>query len=144
MEADDKLLDKLVTSVDPTGQLAPGPDLVTRFDKINSELRAKNNQQMSDLRFKTEEKILWNGPFIHWGKEEADFADVRNWMHDGKKIDQAVHLGFDLSDVQNGPVTPPTTAAWCGPPISGSTATASCSITATRCNRSTATCARST
>jgi murein DD-endopeptidase MepM/ murein hydrolase activator NlpD len=104
VEADDRLLEKLVTSVDPTGQLAPGPDLVTRFDKINTELRAKNNQQMSDLRFKTEEKILWNGPFTHWGKEEADFADVRNWMHGGKKIDQAVHLGFDLSDVQNGPV----------------------------------------
>ncbi len=104
VEADDKLLDKLVTSVDPTGQLAPGPDLLTRFDKINTELRAKNNQQLADLRFKTEEKILWNGPFIHWGKEEADFADVRNWMHQGKKIDQAVHLGFDLSDVQNGPV----------------------------------------
>jgi murein DD-endopeptidase MepM/ murein hydrolase activator NlpD len=104
VEADDKLLEKLVTSVDPTGQLAPGPDLVTRFDKINTELRAKNNQQLADLRFKTEEKILWNGPFIHWGKEEANFADVRDWMHAGKKIDQAVHLGFDLSDVQNGPV----------------------------------------
>jgi murein DD-endopeptidase MepM/ murein hydrolase activator NlpD len=90
--------------VDPTGQLAPGPDLVTRFDKINTELRAKNNQQLADLRLKTEEKILWNGPFLHWGKEEANFADVRDWMHKGKKIDQAVHLGFDLSDVQNGPV----------------------------------------
>src|SRR5947209_16956035 len=54
VEADDRLLEKLVTSVDPTGQIAPGADLVTRFDKINTELRAKNNQQMSDLRFKTE------------------------------------------------------------------------------------------
>jgi hypothetical protein len=104
IEADDKMLEKLVTSVDPTGQLAPGPDLVSRFDKINTELRAKNNQTLYDLRMNTEEKILWNGPFIHWGKEEADFADVRDWMHNGKKIDQAVHLGFDLSDVQNAPV----------------------------------------
>ena len=103
--ADDKMLEKLVTSVDPTGQLAPGPDLVSRFDKINTELRAKNNQQLYDLRMKTEEKILWNGPFIHWGKEEANFADVRDWMHNGKKIDRAVHLGFDLSDVQNAPVS---------------------------------------
>jgi murein DD-endopeptidase MepM/ murein hydrolase activator NlpD len=104
VEADDKLLEKLVNSVDPTGQIAPGPDLVSRFDKINTELRAKNNKQLADLRFKTEEKILWSGPFIHWGKEEANFADVRDWMHNGKKIDQAVHLGFDLSDVANGPV----------------------------------------
>jgi len=105
VEADDRLLEKLVTSVDPTGQIAPGSDLVARFDKINTELRAKNNQQLYDLRMKTEEKILWNGPFIHWGKEEADFADVRNWMHNGKKIDQAVHLGFDLSDLANAPAS---------------------------------------
>jgi murein DD-endopeptidase MepM/ murein hydrolase activator NlpD len=104
-EIDDKLMDKLVTSVDPTGQLAPGPDVLARFLKINGELRQKNNQQLADLRFKTEEKILWNGPFVHYGKEEADFADVRNYVYHGKKVDQQVHLGFDLSDTQNAPVT---------------------------------------
>lgn len=104
LDASDQLLQKLVDSVDPNNQIAPGADLVTRFDKINTELRAKNNQQLYDLRTKTEEKILWNGPFLHWGKEEADFADVRDWMYHGKKIDTAVHLGFDLSDVQNAPV----------------------------------------
>ena len=62
---DDALMEKLVNSVDPTGQLAPGPDLLSRFLKINGEMRRKNNQQLADLRFKTEEKILWNGPFIH-------------------------------------------------------------------------------
>lgn len=101
---DDKLMEKLVNSVDPTGQLVPGPDLATRFVKINSEMRARNNQQLADLRFKTEEKILWNGPFLHWGKEEADFADSRNYIYHGKQIDHQTHLGFDLSDVANGPV----------------------------------------
>jgi len=104
VQIDDKLMEKLVTSVDPTGQVAPGTDLVKRFLYIDGDLRKKNNQQLSDLRFKTEEKILWNGPFIHWGKEEANFADVRNWIYKGNKIDQQAHLGFDLSDVQNAPV----------------------------------------
>jgi Peptidase family M23 len=104
IDIDDRLMDKLVTSVDPTGQIAPGPDLVSRFVYIDNTLRKKNNQTLYDLRNKTEEKILWSGPFLHWGKEEADFADVRNWIYKGKKIDQAVHLGFDLSDVQNAPV----------------------------------------
>jgi murein DD-endopeptidase MepM/ murein hydrolase activator NlpD len=103
-ELSDALMEKLVNSVDPTGQLAPGKDLEQRFIYINGELRRKNNQQLADLRLKTEEKILWNGPFIHYGKEEADFADVRNYVHGGRKIDQQVHLGFDLSDVQNAPV----------------------------------------
>ena len=101
----DALMEKLVNSVDPSGKLAPGPDMLSRFLYINGELRRKNNQQLADLRLKTEEKILWNGPFIHWGKEEADFADVRNYIYHGKKVDQQVHLGFDLSDVANGPVS---------------------------------------
>jgi hypothetical protein len=104
-EIGDALMEKLVNSVDPTGQVLPGKDLVTRFLYINGDLRRKNNQQLADLRFKTEEKILWNGPFTHWGKEEANFADVRNYIYHGKKIDRQVHLGFDLSDVANGPVS---------------------------------------
>lgn len=101
---DDALMQKLVNQIDPNGTLAPGPDLLTRFLKINGEMRRRNNQQLADLRFKTEEKILWNGPFLHWGKEESMFADVRNYIYHGKKVDQQVHLGFDLSDTANAPV----------------------------------------
>jgi len=101
---DDALMSKLVNQIDPDGTLAPGPDMLSRFLKINGEMRRKNNQQLADLRFKTEEKILWNGPFLHWGKEESMFADVRNYMYKGKKIDQQVHLGFDLSDTAGAPV----------------------------------------
>jgi murein DD-endopeptidase MepM/ murein hydrolase activator NlpD len=101
---DDAQMEALVSKIDPAGTLAPGPDTVSRFLKINGELRQKNNKQLSDLRFKTEEKILWDGPFMHWGKEESMFADVRNYIYRGKKIDQQVHLGFDLSDTQNAPV----------------------------------------
>jgi murein DD-endopeptidase MepM/ murein hydrolase activator NlpD len=104
LEITDSFLDKVVNQIDPQAQLAPGPDLITRFLKINGDLRRKNNQQLADLRMKTEEKILWNGPFVHWGKEESYFADVRNYMYKGKKVDQQVHLGFDLSDVVNAPV----------------------------------------
>jgi hypothetical protein len=101
---DDALMQKLVNSVDPTGAIAPGKDLLTRFLYINGDLRRQNNRTLADLRFKTEEKILWHGPFIHWGKEEADFADVRNYIYHGQKVDQQVHLGFDLSDTENSPV----------------------------------------
>ena len=100
----DELMDKLVRNIDPAGTLAPGPDLLSRFLKINGEMRRKNNQQLADLRSKTQEKVLWNGPFIHYGKEEANFADVRDYMYKGKKVDRQVHLGFDLSDVANAPV----------------------------------------
>jgi len=100
----DSLMATLVNSVDPGGTLAPGPDLLTRFLKINGELRRRNNQQLADLRFQTEEKMLWNGPFLHYGKEEASFADVRDYTYHGKTVDRQVHLGFDLSDVKDAPV----------------------------------------
>lgn len=99
----DELMATLVNSVDPTGKIT-GPDLLSRFLKINGEMRRQNNQQLADLRFKTEEKVLWNGAFIHWGKEEANFADVRDYKYHGKQVDKQVHLGFDLSDVKDGPV----------------------------------------
>ena len=99
----DSLMTTLINSVDPNGAIQ-GPDLLARFLKINGDLRRQNNQQLADLRFKTEEKQLWNGPFIHYGKEEANFADLRDYMYHGKKVDQQVHLGFDLSDVKDAPV----------------------------------------
>ncbi|HXB72092.1 MAG TPA: M23 family metallopeptidase [Candidatus Acidoferrales bacterium] len=101
---DDAFIQKVVSQIDPDGSKAPGPDMLSRFLKMNGEMRRQNNQQLADLRFKTEEKILWNGPFLHWGKEESMFADVRNYMYQGKKVDRQVHLGFDLSDLQNAPV----------------------------------------
>ena len=101
---DDKFIEKVVNGIDPDGTKAPGPDMLSRFLKMNGEMRRQNNQQLADLRAKTEEKILWNGPFLHWGKEESMFADVRNYIYNGKKVDQQVHLGFDLSDTLNAPV----------------------------------------
>jgi len=100
----DALLDKLVHSVDSSGALAPGKDLLARFLFINGTMRRANNQQLADLRLKTEEKILWVGAFMHWGKEEANFADLRDYIYHGQKVDRQVHLGFDLSDVAHGPV----------------------------------------
>jgi murein DD-endopeptidase MepM/ murein hydrolase activator NlpD len=103
-ELTDALMEKLVDSVDSSGTLAPGKDLLARFLFINGPMRRANNQQLADLRLQTEEKILWTGAFLHWGKEEANFADLRDYVYHGKKVDRPVHLGFDLSDVAHGPV----------------------------------------
>ncbi len=97
-------MESLVNSVDPNGTLAPGKDLLARFLLINGPMRRSNNQQLADLRLQTEEKIFWAGAFLHWGKEEADFADLRDYIYHGQKVDRQVHLGFDLSDVAHGPV----------------------------------------
>lgn len=97
LELTDSFLEKVVGEIDPNGS----GDLVARFLKINGEMRRENNQALADLRLKTEERVLWTGPFLRYGKTESAFADTRNYMYKGKAIDRQTHLGFDLADVQH-------------------------------------------
>jgi murein DD-endopeptidase MepM/ murein hydrolase activator NlpD len=78
-------------------------DPVTRFVKINSEMRQANNKTLSDLQFKTADRFLWSRPFIRQphSQTESSFADVRNYIYHGQKIDQQVHLGYDLAVTQH-------------------------------------------
>jgi murein DD-endopeptidase MepM/ murein hydrolase activator NlpD len=98
---DDAFLNKVVNEIDPNGS----GDLVARFLKINGELRRENNKTLSDLRNKTEERFLWSGPFLRMNaKWESAFADDRTYTYKGQKIDEQIHLGFDLSNVKNTPI----------------------------------------
>ncbi len=102
LEIDDKFLDKVVNQIDPGGS----GDLLTRFLKINGEMRRRNNKTLADLRFKTAEKFLWTDSFLQLAnsKVESEFADVRSYIYKGKKVDQQVHLGFDLAVTAHTPV----------------------------------------
>ncbi len=99
LQLEDKFLQKVVTELDPTGS----GDLLPRFLKINGEMRRANNKTLSDLRLKTEARFLWSQPFQQQpnSKVESNFADVRNYIYQGKKVDQQVHLGYDLSVTQH-------------------------------------------
>jgi hypothetical protein len=92
---DDAFLDKVVNQIDPGGS----GDLLARFLKINGEMRRKNNQTLADLKLKTADKFLWSGPFLPLTNAavESAFADKRSYIYKGKKVDEQVHLGFDLA-----------------------------------------------
>jgi len=100
LELSDAFLEKVVQQIDPSGS----GDLLERFLRINRDMRRQNNQTLADLRFKTEERFLWKGPFLRYGKTESLFADTRNYIYRGKAVDRQTHLGFDLADVQQAPV----------------------------------------
>ena len=102
LEITDAFLDKVVNQIDPTGK----GDLLERFLHINRDLRKQNNQALADLRLKTEERVLWSGPFAQLANSqvEAHFADVRSYVYKGKKVDQQVHLGYDLAVTAHVPV----------------------------------------
>lgn len=99
LQVSDAFLQKVVSELDPNG----AGDPVERFVRVNSEMRRNNNQTLSDLRLKTADKFLWSRPFIRQAhsQAEASFAEVRNYIYHGKKIDQQVHLGYDLAVTQN-------------------------------------------
>ena len=102
LEISDAFLDKVVNQVDPGGS----GDLLTRFLRINRDLRKQNNQTLADLRLKTEERLLSTGPFSQLANSqvESHFADVRSYIYKGKKVDQQVHLGYDFAVSQHVPV----------------------------------------
>ncbi len=99
LQVSDRFIQKVDGELDPNGSGDP----VTRFVKINNDMRRANNKTLSDLRFKTADKFLWSQPFARQShsQAEATFADLRNYIYQGKKIDQQVHLGYDLAVTQH-------------------------------------------
>jgi murein DD-endopeptidase MepM/ murein hydrolase activator NlpD len=99
LQVSDAFMQKIITELDPNGSGDP----IARFVRINSDIRRANNQTLSDLRFKTADRFLWSQPFVRQAHSQAEarFADVRNYIYHGKKIDQQVHLGYDLAVTQH-------------------------------------------
>ncbi len=104
-ERDINLTDPELQKVD--GELDPQGtgSLIDRFVRLNREMRRANAQQIYDLRTNTENRMLWSGPFIPMkGARESYFADKRSYIYNGKKVDEQVHLGYDLAQTTNMPV----------------------------------------
>lgn len=103
LKLDETFLIKVANELDGGG----AGSLLDRFLRVNREMRAKNNHALSDLRRKTEERWLWTQPFAQLANSqvESSFADVRSYVWEGKKVDEQIHFGFDLSVTQNVGVT---------------------------------------
>ena len=98
IQVTEQFMQKVLGELDPNGTGDP----VARFVKVNTEMRKDNNKTLADLRLKTADHFLWSEPFQRQhAKDEASFADVRSYMYQGKKIDQQVHLGYDLASTQH-------------------------------------------
>jgi hypothetical protein len=99
IQISDQFMQKVLGELDPNGTGDP----VARFVKINTEMRQANNKTLAELRLKTTGSFLWSQPFIRQShsQAEATFADVRSYMYHGQKIDQQVHLGYDLAVTQH-------------------------------------------
>ncbi|MFZ0594447.1 MAG: M23 family metallopeptidase [Bryobacteraceae bacterium] len=99
----DGLMKRIVDDIDPDGKI-PG-DTLDRYLYCNRELRKINARQLYEMRLKTAHEILWNGAFVRPPtKTESYFADRRTYVYNGKKVDEQVHLGFDLASTMHMPI----------------------------------------
>jgi murein DD-endopeptidase MepM/ murein hydrolase activator NlpD len=96
---DDAFLEKVVGQIDPQGSGV----LLERFLRINRDMRQRNNQVLASLTLKTADHFLWSGPFLQMmnTQVESSFADKRTYIYKGRKVDEQVHLGFDLASTQH-------------------------------------------
>ncbi len=101
IELTDGFISKVVGELDPQG----AGDPVERFLRINRQMRIENNRLLAGLRLQTSEQMLWTPPFKQMANTQVEslFADVRSYTYRGKKVDEQVHLGFDLSRVARTP-----------------------------------------
>ncbi len=84
----------------------PNASLKDRFLFINRDLRQANYEQIVAAIGKTENAMLWKGPFLRLPNSapRAGFADHRTYLYEGKEIDQQDHLGVDLASLARSPV----------------------------------------
>jgi murein DD-endopeptidase MepM/ murein hydrolase activator NlpD len=76
------------------------------FLAVNNRLRRENDDRITSITKKSTSTILWKGAFVQLSnsKVEANFADERTYTYDNQPIDQAYHLGYDLSVTKRYPV----------------------------------------
>lgn len=83
------------------------PDLtgspIEIFKKINTELRARNNDEIRAITRTGTPEILWEGAFLHLPNAScrSGFPDERHYIYHGKEIGTANHLGVDLASIKH-------------------------------------------
>ncbi len=76
-------------------------DDITKFLKINRELREENAKKFFDLRTDTSPERLWDGVWIRLKNAAtmAKFGERRPYYYKGQEIDEQTHTGVDLASL---------------------------------------------
>lgn len=82
--------------------LVPNPGTpIETFLYVNREIRRQNRAKLAELGKDTSATPLWQGDFLRQPRAStlAMFGDQRTYYYRGKKVDEQVHLGYDLASV---------------------------------------------
>jgi len=80
--------------------------LLDQYLYINNTIRKMNRAQLIKFSRNTEPVMLWSGTFVRLpnAANRARFADARDYIYKGKKVDYQTHLGLDLASIKHAPV----------------------------------------
>ena len=79
---------------------------VAAFLTVNRDLRKKAEDTKRRLGARTQPRPLWDGAFVQPRNTKvfSNFAESRSYRYNGRQVDTAVHLGYDLASVKHSPV----------------------------------------
>jgi len=102
--SDDFIQTKVAPLLNDVGARQGSPKDV--FLRVNKGLRKENEDKIAAITKKSTPSILWKGAFsqLSNSKVEANFADARTYTYNNETIDNAYHLGYDLSVTRHYPV----------------------------------------
>lgn len=110
IELSEVFLNKVVPEI---AAETPGFDtrgsLLDQYLRINGEVRRANLNRISEMVRRSEEKLLWEGPFLQMPNSQrmAGFAEIRDYRYQGRTVDRQTHLGLDLASLSKAPVPAP-------------------------------------
>jgi len=79
---------------------------IDQYLYINNTMRKANRAKLVEFSRETSPTMLWSGTFkrLPNAANRARFADSRDYMYKGKKVDFQTHLGLDLASLKHAPV----------------------------------------
>jgi murein DD-endopeptidase MepM/ murein hydrolase activator NlpD len=106
----DDFLSRVVPAI---ASQTPGFDdsggLLDQYLWINGDLRRAELARVAELARGSEAGFLWSGPFLQMENSalQANFAETRSYLYEGRTVDRQTHLGLDLASTARAPVPAP-------------------------------------
>ena len=87
-------------------ELVPGGSGVELFLQVNRQVRADNRKKLLEFAAKSAATPLWSVPMLRMprAKTTGDYAEARDYYHNGRLIDHQTHLGTDFASVAQAPI----------------------------------------
>jgi murein DD-endopeptidase MepM/ murein hydrolase activator NlpD len=106
IDIQDSFLSSKIPEFDIKDPAEANKSLLEKFLYVNGTMRRANDGLVAEKVKNTAPKILWNGTFLRLpgGAPRAGYADHREYMYQGKAVDNQVHLGLDLASLAHSPV----------------------------------------